>query len=342
MLSRGEIPELSALRMHNGTIWPWNRACYGVSKGVAHLRIENRVLPSGPTVRDEIANTAFFAGLMLSLPSEYGNIAKVMSFDDAKTNFFTAARHGLDAQFKWVNGSCHTASALILNHLLPLAREGLKLADVDSTDIDKYLTVIEDRVSNRQTGAQWILNSFQAASDQPREVRTRLIAQEMLHRQGIGEPVHRWPAFKAPESADWSQGYQTVGQFMSTDLFTLAPEDLVDMAASVMAWKHIRHVPVEDADGQLIGLVSHRALLKLLANGASTPGSQVTVKHIMTSNPLTVSSTTSALEAIDIMRQNRVGCLPVLEDGRLVGIVTSYDFLSASAKLFEKHLTHHA
>lgn len=342
LLSRGEIPELSALRMHNGTIWPWNRACYGVSKGIAHLRIENRVLPSGPTVRDEIANTAFFAGLMLSLTAEYGDIAKVMSFDDAKANFFAAARHGLDAQFKWLNGNCHTASALILDHLLPLAKEGLKFADVDSTDVDQYLTVIEDRVSHRQTGAQWILNSFQAVSDQPREVRTRLIAQEMLRRQETGEPVHRWPAFEAPESADWSQSYQTVGQFMSTDLFTLAPEDLVDLAASVMAWKHIRHVPVEDADGRLVGLVSHRALLKLLANGAATPDSQVTVKNIMTSNPLTVSSTTSALEAIDIMRKNRVGCLPVLEEGRLVGIVTSYDFLSASARLFEEHLTRHA
>ena len=341
LLSRGEIPELSALRMHNGTIWPWNRACYGVSKGVAHLRIENRVLPSGPTVRDEIANAAFFAGLMLSLPSEYGDIAKMMSFDDAKTNFFAAARHGLDAQFKWLNGSCHTASALILDHLLPLAREGLKFAKVDSTDVDQYLSVIEERVSNRQTGAQWTLNSFQAVSDQPRDVRTRLIAREILKRQKIGEPVHRWPAFEAQEAADWSQSYQTVGQFMSTDLFTLAPEDLVDMAASVMAWKHIRHVPVEDADGRLVGLISHRSLLKLLANGTTTDR-QVTVKNIMTSNPFTVSSTTPALEAIDIMRKNRVGCLPVLEDGRLVGIVTSYDFLSASARLFEEHLTRHA
>ncbi|HEU0253477.1 MAG TPA: glutamate-cysteine ligase family protein, partial [Pyrinomonadaceae bacterium] len=101
LLARGEIPALSALRMHNGTIWPWNRACYGVSHGVAHLRIENRVLPSGPTVRDEVANAAFFCGLMLSLPAEYGEIARLMSFDDAKTNFFAAARHGLDAQFKW-------------------------------------------------------------------------------------------------------------------------------------------------------------------------------------------------------------------------------------------------
>ena len=86
VLARGEIPLLSALCMHNGTVWPWNRACYGVSNGVAHLRIENRALPSGPTTIDEIANAAFFVGLMLSLPSEYGDISKRMLFDDAKAH----------------------------------------------------------------------------------------------------------------------------------------------------------------------------------------------------------------------------------------------------------------
>ena len=131
VLARGEIPQLNALRMHNGTIWPWNRACYGVTNGIAHLRIENRALPSGPTVLDEIANTAFFVGLMLSLTEEYGEVAKLMPFDDAKANFFAAARHGLNAQFNWVDGKTHAASTLILDHLLPLANQGLKQANVD-------------------------------------------------------------------------------------------------------------------------------------------------------------------------------------------------------------------
>src|SRR6185503_938261 len=115
ILARGEIPLLSALRLHNGTVWPWNRACYGVANGVAHLRIENRALPAGPTVIDEIANTAFFVGLMLSLPAEYGDIAKRLGFDDAKSNFFTAARHGLNAQFNWIDGKSFPASSLILD-----------------------------------------------------------------------------------------------------------------------------------------------------------------------------------------------------------------------------------
>jgi CBS domain-containing protein/gamma-glutamyl:cysteine ligase YbdK (ATP-grasp superfamily) len=339
ILSRGEIPELTSLRTHNGTIWPWNRACYGVAEGIAHLRIENRVLPSGPTVLDEIANTAFFAGLMNSLLDEYGEVSKVMPFDDAKENFFAAARHGLNAQFKWVDGKSLTASTLILEHLLPLAHQGLKEAGVDAKDSDRYLGVIEERVRSGQTGAQWTLKSFQAVSEQPRDVRTRLIAKEILGRQQLGDPVHRWPILEVQESDEWCQSYQTVGQFMATDLFTVRPDDLVDLAASVMTWRHIRHVPVEDEDGRLVGLVSHRSLLKLLSRGGPMSEAPVTVREIMTPEPLTVSSTTPTLDAMEIMRRNRVGCLPVLDDGRLVGIVTSYDFLDASARLFKEQLT---
>ncbi|HJT29451.1 MAG TPA: glutamate-cysteine ligase family protein, partial [Pyrinomonadaceae bacterium] len=117
VLARGETPSLSALRLHNGTVWRWNRACYGVHNGVAHLRIENRALPSGPTIADEIANAAFFTGLMVALPQIYGEIAKQMAFDDAKSNFFRAARHGLDAQFQWLDGQSHNAAVLILDQL---------------------------------------------------------------------------------------------------------------------------------------------------------------------------------------------------------------------------------
>lgn len=338
-LARGEIPQLTALRMHNGTIWPWNRACYGVANGIAHLRIENRALPSGPTVLDEIANTAFFVGLMLSLPEEYGEVAKRMSFDDAKTNFFAAARHGLNAQFNWVDGRTHAASTLILDHLIPLAHQGLKHANVNPADVEHYLGVIEARVRSGQTGSQWVLKSLGAVKDRPTEVRNRLLAGEMLMRQKSGEPVHRWPVLEVSESDDWKQSYQTVGQFMTTDLFTVRPDDLVDLAASVMTWRHIRHVPVEDNEGRLVGLVSHRALLKLLTQGSQGNEVAITVREIMTQEPLTVSSITPTLDALEIMRVNRVGCLPVLDDGRLVGIVTSYDFLDASARLFKKELS---
>ena len=115
---------------------------------MAHLRVENRALPAGPTVIDEIANATFFAGLMLSVPEEYGDVAKRMSFDDAKSNFFRAARHGLDAQFNWIDGQSYPSSLLILDRLLPLARRGLLDANVDSADVNKYLDVISERVQS--------------------------------------------------------------------------------------------------------------------------------------------------------------------------------------------------
>ena len=340
VLARGETPLLSALRMHNGTVWRWNRACYGVADGVAHLRIDNRALPAGPTVQDELANAALFVGLMVALPQEYGEIANRLSFDDAKENFFAAARHGLNAQLRWLDGKSLSASSLILNHLLPLARAGLKESNIDSNDIDKYLGVVVERVRSGQTGAQWMLNSLASLNrHEPIDMRARTLTSTILARQKEGKPVHQWKLAEAGELADWSQSYQTVGQFMVTDLFTLRPDDLVDLAASLMDWRHIRHVPVEDEEGHLVGLVTHRGLLRLLTRGSTAPdGTSMTVREIMKENPTSVSSTTPTLEAIEIMRQSKIGCLPVVDDNQLVGIVTSYDFLTATASLFKLHL----
>ncbi|HZG52607.1 MAG TPA: glutamate-cysteine ligase family protein [Pyrinomonadaceae bacterium] len=338
ILARGGVPRLAALCLHNGTVWWWNRPCYGVSEGRAHLRIENRVIPSGPTTLDEIANAAFFLGLMTALPEEYGAIDKRMTFDDAKSNFWAAARHGLKAQFTWVNGMNYGSSRLILEHLMPLARAGLKARNIDASDIDLYLGTLEERVRTGQTGAQWALSSLAAMGKRgTRDMRHRALASAMHAQQQAGEPVHRWPILEQSEPEDWATGYRTVGQFMSTDLFTMRPDDLVDLAASLMDWRHIRHVPVEDEEGHLVGLISHRTLLRLLARGQHE--GRVAVKEIMKADPVTVTPATPTLEAIELMRTRRVGCLPVVEDGALVGIVTATDFLDASAKLFEERLT---
>jgi len=339
VLARGETPLLSALRMHNGTVWRWNRACYGVHNGVPHLRIENRALPSGPTIVDEVANAAFFTGLMVAVPQVYGEIATQMAFDDAKLNFFRAARHGLDAQFQWLDGQSHNAAALILDQLLPLARQGLINAHVASGDIDTYLGIIEERARSGQTGARWIMKSLSAiGSSTSKDASHRRLTAEILANQKQSEPVHRWPVLEKTDSEEWEHGYRTVGQFMSTDLFTVSPDDLIDLAASVMDWQHIRHVPVEDQEGRLVGLVTHRGLLRMMIKSANH-SKLTTVREIMLTDPLTVSPSTSSLEAIELMRQNRVGCLPVVDNDQLVGIVTSYDFLEASAKLFHQHLT---
>lgn len=339
VLARGETPSLAALRLHNGTVWRWNRACYGVREGVPHLRIENRALPSGPTIVDEIANAAFFTGLMLALPQVYGDVATRMAFDDAKLNFFRAARHGLDAQFQWVDGQSYSAASLILDQLLPLARQGLSSSQVASEDIDKYLGIIEERALSRQTGARWIMNFLSASgASAAKDASRRRLTAEILANQKQGHPVHRWPIVEKADSEDWEDGYRNVGQFMSTDLFTVKPEDLIDLAASVMDWRHIRHVPVEDADGRLVGLVTHRGLLRMMIRRAESDFKPITVREIMVKDPVTISPSTSSLEAMELMRSHRVGCLPVVDGDQLVGIVTSYDFLEATARLFQQHL----
>jgi CBS domain-containing protein len=175
---------------------------------------------------------------------------------------------------------------------------------------------------------------------EPKDLRYREIAARMLQEQKEGKPVHEWAVLSPREDVDWISSYQTVGQFMSTDLFTVRADDLVDLAASVMDWRHVRHVPVEDDKGQLVGLVTHRALLHLLSGGRQREtAAPLTVRDIMKSDPLTVSSSTPTLEALEIMQSKRVGCLPVVDGGQLVGILTSYDFLAGAARLFREHLT---
>ncbi|HRV82962.1 MAG TPA: hypothetical protein P5218_16140, partial [Planctomycetota bacterium] len=146
MLDRGEIPPLKALCLFNGTVYRWNRPCYGVKDGKAHLRIESRAFPAGPTVLDEMAGAALYFGLMVALGETLGDVRTKMAFDDARTNFLAAARYGLDAQFRWVEGEQVPARALILERLLPMAREGLQEKRIDPGDIDRYLGVVEERV----------------------------------------------------------------------------------------------------------------------------------------------------------------------------------------------------
>ncbi|MCI0413966.1 CBS domain-containing protein, partial [bacterium] len=126
---------------------------------------------------------------------------------------------------------------------------------------------------------------------------------------------------------------------MSTDLFTVRPDDVVDYVASIMHWEHIRYVPVENEEGKLVGLVSQRHLLPLLAQGSTLNRAQgVPVHMIMKKDPITVRPDTPTLEAIELMRQRHLGCVPVVENGRLVGVVTLFDLLAVSAKLLEEEL----
>lgn len=338
-LARGEVPNLGAWRMHNGTVWRWNRACYGVLNGKPSLRIEARFLPAGPTVADEMANAAFFLGLMIALPAEYDDVTNLMSFDDAKNNFFSTARYGLKSQIAWLDGKSYRAAQLILEELLPRARHGLRTAGIDAADIEKYLGILEERVAHEKTGAQWMLDSL-AAMDKAAKpnVRLRTLTAAMLEHQQQGEPLHKWNLACIAEKSDWIDNYQTVEQFMSRDLFTVRPEDAIELATNLMDWKHVRHVPVEDAHGNLVGIISHRDLLRLFSHDLMKNGHEIIVKDVMRKNLFTVAPQTPTLDALYLMREKNIGCLPVVKDKKLVGLITAHDFLTVSTRLLEERL----
>jgi CBS domain-containing protein len=339
-LADGGIPRLDALCLHNGTVYRWNRFCYGITAGKPHLRIEARFLPAGPTVIDEVANASFFFGLMAGVAEEHDDIRRVMSFDDVRSNFFAVARHGLKAQIVWDRGRTHTAESLILKVLLPTAREGLRHAGIDSADIDRYLGVIEERVRHHRTGARWILDSLATMGDEgTADLRYRTLTAAMVERQKTGDPVHRWPLASLDEARDWRYSFLRVGQVMSTQVFTVRPGDLVEMVANLMDWNGIRYVPVEDDDGRLCGLVGYGALIRLVGHhqGENDDGG-LTVADIMRTDLITVTPETSTAEAIRLVRAHQIGCLPVVKDGYLAGVLTAADFLPLFDKLIDEML----
>lgn len=339
MLEKGITPKLRALMLHNGTVYRWNRPCYGVVDNVPHLRIENRVLPSGPSVIDEVANAAFFTGLMVGMSNKYEDITKVLRFSDVANNFLNSCRIGLEAKFHWLDHKVITASDLILDELLPIAEDGLLQEGLDQQDIDRYLGVIEERTKSKMTGAKWAIKSITEMDPAilPDE-KVRFITSEMIVNQKTDEPVHKWELARATQELDWRATFMRLGQFMTEELFTVRPDDLLDLAASIMDWKHVRHVPVEDDEGQIVGLISHRAILREVARGRSNSSEPAAVKDVMKQNLITAPPGMLTVDAIRLMRENKLGCLPVVDKNKLVGIVTDHDLINVAGKLLEQYL----
>ena len=338
-LREGNVPKLEALCLYNSTVYRWNRACYGISKGKAHLRIENRVLPSGPTPTDEVANAAFWFGLLSSMSQRFEDISRVMEFEDAAMNFTSAARLGLDAQFAWINGETLPAATLICEKLLPAAREGLLRRGIDEGDVDRYLGIIERRVSRSKTGAAWQVNSLaDMRGHGSAGERLNALTAAMAARQTEGEPVAEWDGARLDESGGWKHNFVKVEQYMTTELFTVNEDESLDLVAYMMEWERIRHVPVENARHELIGLVSYRALLRQMARGRQAAQRQVAVAQIMKRDPVVISPEDSTLRAIELMREHKIGCLPVVKDDRLIGIITERDLMNVAAELLEQQL----
>ncbi|MCU0301717.1 MAG: hypothetical protein MUF35_08980 [Candidatus Nanopelagicales bacterium] len=194
VLDSGRIPSLHELRLHNGTVWRWNRPVYDVVGGVPHLRVENRVLPSGPTVADILANGAFYFGALRALAVEERPVWSRMSFGAADDNFQAAAQRGLDATTYWPGMGEVPVTELVLRRLLPLAHQGLREWGVDHDIRERLLGIIEGRCISGRNGARWQVDSVHALESRgmDRWGALRRMTQEYVARMHTNEPVHTW------------------------------------------------------------------------------------------------------------------------------------------------------
>ena len=196
VLDDGAIPLLAEMSLHNGTIYRWNRPVYGVVNGTPHLRVENRVLPAGPTIADVMANSAFYYGLVRSLAEAQRPIWTQMSFATAAENLHEAARHGLDAQLYWPGVGDTPAAELILRRLLPLARDGLARWGVSPTQADRLLGIVEQRCLTGQNGAAWQVATVAGLTEHggvDRREALRQMTLRYIEHMHSNEPVHTWP-----------------------------------------------------------------------------------------------------------------------------------------------------
>jgi CBS domain-containing protein len=338
-LATGKTPKLQALQVHNSTVYRWNRPCYGISpNGKPHLRIENRVLPAGPTVIDEMANAAFWLGAMVGLEDEYKDISKLLSYDDIRDNFDKSAKFGIDTKFNWIKDQKISATDLVKKELLPLAKAGLKKQGIDQNDIDRYMDIIEGRADKHMNGARWMLRTFtKLKSETTTDEALTVMTAVMVKNQSESKPVHTWEMPTLSELKEYRPSDIKVEEFMETDLFTVQKDDLVELVAEMMDWRKIRYMPVEDSKGQLVGLMTSRILLRYFSKKGSPLQKEVfTVKDIMIEKPITISADASIMEALSKLRDNRIGCLPVVKGKELIGIVTEMDFLRITGRLLDR------
>jgi hypothetical protein len=196
VLARGDTPQLDELKLHNGTIYRWNRPVYDVVRGRPHVRVENRVLPSGPTVVDILANAAFYYGLVRTLADEDRPIWSQMSFSAAEENFHAGARDGIDARVYWPGVGEVPASELVLRRLLPMAHRGLERWGIDPGDRDRLLGIIERRCVTHRNGATWQAAEFHRLYEERQLDRADALREMTLrYREHMHSnvPVHDWP-----------------------------------------------------------------------------------------------------------------------------------------------------
>lgn len=342
-IAEKRTPQLKALQVHNGTVYRWNRPCYGISpNGQPHLRIENRVLPAGPTIIDQTANAAFWLGLVTGMAHEYKDIRQHISWSDVRDNFFKAAKFGIDTKFTWFNDRKVSCCELIQEELLPIARRGLESRGIIQHDIDRYLGVIEERAKLHRNGARWQLRAYTKLREElNQDEALSSLTASIIKNQLTEQPVHTWAEPKRDDYKRYQPKGLRVEEFMETDLFTVQQDDLVELVADMMDWRKLRYLPVEDKDGRIVGLITTRKLLRYFTKVKRSdlvPGTEEIkcVRDIMIKDPITVGPQTTIKEAMAIMKENKIGCLPITKNNELIGMITEMDFVKVSGRLIER------
>lgn len=338
MVKQGKAPRLQAMNLHNGTLYKWNRACYGVGNGVPHLRIENRYIPAGPTPRDEMANSVFWIGLMFAMPDDCRSAwEKHFRFQEVRANFLKAARNGLSNELRWF-GKPRSARKLVLDHLIPMCAEGLDSLDIPSDEYEPYLEIIRQRVIANQTGARWAIESLRKLREKNTLDESILMITEHMKNNCLSNvPVHEWKVPGQKTLVSIPERYDRVDSIMSTHLITVCEDDLVDFAATVMKWNNCRHIPVESTVGELCGIITANDISNFLGVELdSVPvenPSNALVKDCMTSNVICVKPETTIEQAETLMLKNGIGVIPIVQDHRVVGVVTVYDIRELQNKI---------
>ena len=317
-LEQGQIPKLRALQLHNGTVYKWNRVCYGVGGGKPHLRIECRYIPSGPTLLDEIANMVFWVGLMVGQPKHYERVNEKMDFKDIKNNFFKAARTGMETQFKW-NNKLISAKDLIINEFLPIAQQGLQKANIDAADINKYLSIIRRRTESKN-GSQWMVDNYRNLQKSKTNFEAlQNITAYMYKHQLKDKTVDEWKLFKPDENLKIDIS-RIVKHNMNSNMLLVDQKDSLELVSNIMKWNNIHHLPVINKKKELVGLLTWTDIINL--GGKEL---QLCVKDVMTKNLITTSQEAPLDEAKQLMKTHKINCLPVVKNRELLGILTTSD-----------------
>ncbi len=331
LLSKGKIPLLRAMTLHNGTLYKWNRACYGVGNGKPHLRIENRYLSAGPTPHDEMANAALWIGLMEAMPEKCKSCwEEYFNFQEVRSNFLKAARNGLSNELTWF-GKTLDAGRLILEQLLPMAESGLQKIGVPREEYAGYLNTIEQRMLKKRTGASWIIDSLRSLRSKNTVDESMLLITQYMQENCLGAvPVHEWEIPKQKTLASIPNRYARVDSIMVTNLVTVREDDMLDFADTLMAWNKVHHLPVENLKGELTGIVSKRDIERFREQDDNN---DALVTACMTTQIVSVAPEASLAEAEQTMLDNGFGSMPVVRDKCVVGLITANDIRAMHRKL---------